>query len=318
MNSEPKMHHYIPQFYLAGFTSSGKKDGYLWVFDTSNGNIFKSKPRNVGKQKDFYKLDINEIDNNIVEYTFAMIEDGTAPIIKNIIKNNELPKGEDFKILIYFLALLAMRTPAFRNTISNLLRDIARKTAEISLSTKERFESIQMQMIKDGYDINDELSYEEMREFIFSDRYDIKVSKSWQIYWILETVDIILPMLHKRNWSLVKIHDLSFGNFICSDRPVSLTWIYETGAFLPPGFALRETIVLMPLNRSLMLAGTFENIKKKARASLKTIADLNSRICFNTERFIYASNNKFIYIKPDGIIGDSDYLMEQYRGKNES
>jgi len=315
MVNEPKMHHYIPEFYLSGFTPSRNKDDYLYVFDITNGENFKVRPKNIGKQKDYYKLDADDIDPYIVEKVFSTIESGTAPVLKRTIKENKLPLGEDFKILIYFLALLSMRTPSFRKIITNLLKDMASMTAQLTFSTKERYEAIVAQMKNDGKELNDNISYEEMKKFIDSDRYDIKVSKNWQVYWILEAVDIILPKLHERNWSLVKINDSSLGNFICSDRPVSLTWVNENKSFWGPGFGLEDTILLMPLSSRFSLLGMFERTKKRIKADLRTISDFNSRIGLVAERFIYSTKNRFNYMKPDGKIGDSDYLMEQYRKK---
>ncbi len=315
MLNEPKMHHFVPQFYLAGFTPSGKREDDLWVFDTSNGNSFKSKPEKIAKQKDYYKIDSNEINNNVVEEMFAKIESGTAPVINNIIKYNEIPTGEDFKILMYFLALLSVRTPGFRKVISKLTEDIARATAEITFSSEERYNSIISQMRKEGYEIDDKLNFEEMKEFIFSDRYDIKIDRTWLVYWIFETVDIILPMLHDRNWTLIKIQDPTAASFICCDRPVSLTFFEDSKSFLGPGFGLNKTFLLMPLNRRYMLMGTFEKAKEKYKADIKLTANFNSRVASGAERFIYSSKKNFIYTKPDGMIGDSYNLIEQYLNK---
>jgi len=315
MDNEPKMHHYVPQFYLTGFTLSGEKDDNLWVFDKSSGNKFKSRPENIAKQKDYYKIDVNESDNNVVENMFAKIEGGSAPVINNIIKNNEIPQGEDFNILMYFLALLALRTPGFRQTVSNFTKDVAKGTAEMTFSSKERYESIINQMKEDGYELDNKISYEEMRDFIFSDRYDIEVDRTWLIYWIFEAIDIILPILHERNWSLIKIQDPTVASFICCDRPVSLTFFEDSKSFFGPGFGLDKTFLLMPINKRYMLMGTFEKPKKKYKADLKLIANFNSRLASGAERFIYSARGNFIYTKPDGMIGDSYYLMEQYRKK---
>ena len=39
-----RKHHYVPQFYLAGFTATGNKDGQLWVFDKETGRNWPKTP----------------------------------------------------------------------------------------------------------------------------------------------------------------------------------------------------------------------------------------------------------------------------------
>ncbi len=51
--SEPKLHHYVPRFYLSRFTNSA---GYLWIWDRDQDRIFHTKPNRVAAEKDFYRI----------------------------------------------------------------------------------------------------------------------------------------------------------------------------------------------------------------------------------------------------------------------
>ncbi|MCU1264639.1 MAG: hypothetical protein JWM21_957 [Acidobacteria bacterium] len=53
-----RAHHYIPQFYLAGFTSSGSKNGTLYVHDLEQLKSWPSNPAAAGHQKDFYRINV--------------------------------------------------------------------------------------------------------------------------------------------------------------------------------------------------------------------------------------------------------------------
>jgi hypothetical protein len=46
-NKPARKHHFLSQFYLAGFTNLGAKDSLFWVFDQTTVNQWGAKPRNV-------------------------------------------------------------------------------------------------------------------------------------------------------------------------------------------------------------------------------------------------------------------------------
>lgn len=52
--SDPKLHHYVPQFYLRRFLDH---EGRLWVWDRDRDRVFASGPRSVAAERDFYFLD---------------------------------------------------------------------------------------------------------------------------------------------------------------------------------------------------------------------------------------------------------------------
>ncbi len=51
--SNPKLHHYVPQFYLRRFVDSA---GRLWVWDRNTDRIFPTGPRSVAAESNFYLL----------------------------------------------------------------------------------------------------------------------------------------------------------------------------------------------------------------------------------------------------------------------
>ena len=48
-----KRHHFIPQFYLAGFTDSGKKDGSIWVTNIRNHRSWRTTPVDLRSAKQY-------------------------------------------------------------------------------------------------------------------------------------------------------------------------------------------------------------------------------------------------------------------------
>ena len=54
----PRKHHYVPNFYLKGFTKEGTEDGRIWVTDTKLKNQWPSSPKNSASEKDFYRAQL--------------------------------------------------------------------------------------------------------------------------------------------------------------------------------------------------------------------------------------------------------------------
>jgi hypothetical protein len=76
---QPKLHHYVPQFYLRHFTDSGR----FWVFDKLKLTVFQTDPGNVAAETHFYRIPEfvgTERDPLILEKYFSEIEGAVATI----------------------------------------------------------------------------------------------------------------------------------------------------------------------------------------------------------------------------------------------
>lgn len=51
--NEPKLHHYVPQFYLSRFADAS---GNLWVWERDKDRVFRTQPKNVAAEKNFYHV----------------------------------------------------------------------------------------------------------------------------------------------------------------------------------------------------------------------------------------------------------------------
>ena len=58
MANRPRKHHFVPAFYLAGFTASDTEDDRLYVFDQEQVRQWPSTPKNAGYEHDFYAVDL--------------------------------------------------------------------------------------------------------------------------------------------------------------------------------------------------------------------------------------------------------------------
>lgn len=299
-------HHFVPQFHLALFTQDRTKDSILWVFDQTNGKQWGAVPGSVGFKKHLYRVDIPDTEPDTIEDVFAYVEDNVAPIIKEICNNQVIPTGEEYNWLINYIALLAERTPVRREVFSKPMQDIAKIKAQMMLATPQRFDSIKRRMREEGIELNDNVSYEDLRKFIFEGKYTISFDNNTHVNNLLNAVDAIIHPLGDRNWT-VSYSPSEVGDFICSDNPVSLHWTTqkERGIWSSPGHGLLETEVSVPLSSRIMLLGRFEEAPKNITImSKRDLAILNSYTGMYADRFIYSRENDFLWYKRDNTVGN--------------
>ncbi|GAB4343134.1 MAG: hypothetical protein Kow0089_18720 [Desulfobulbaceae bacterium] len=306
-------HHYLSQCYLKGFTKGGSKKSKLTVVDFKEKKMFPTIPRNVGGIRDFNRVDVEGVDQNVVEKSYAEFEGKAAIALKNVQESLEL-EGKNKEYILNLIALLAVRSPEQRENTRQFTAQLAEKIMDLSLATKERWESQLAQMKADGYEPDGDLSYEDMKEFHESKRYKIEVVKERHIEMELFGVEAILPSLHDRNWLLIRSTDES-GPFITTDHPVNLTW-KEPDKVPPfyrysPGFGLKGTHVYFPLSRNLSLLGEFEGKKGLIEATKHLVAVLNSKMLTFAFRQIYAPNINFFFLGRDRSIVDGSKIFKE-------
>jgi len=79
----PKLHHYVPQFYLRRFTDSS---GQLWLWDRGRDLLFRTRPNKVAAENHFYwheELAAQGHDPLTMEKQFSQLEDEVAKITAN-------------------------------------------------------------------------------------------------------------------------------------------------------------------------------------------------------------------------------------------
>src|SRR5208282_3756441 len=74
----PKLHHYVPQFYLKRFTDHGR----FWAFDKVTNQSFPTNPKGIAAETHFYESPLLGKTNNalFIENSLADIEGDAATI----------------------------------------------------------------------------------------------------------------------------------------------------------------------------------------------------------------------------------------------
>ncbi|WP_420586539.1 DUF4238 domain-containing protein [Ruegeria sp.] len=286
-------HHFIPQFYLRGFSDGVGRKAKVFTFDSDTKTAFVTLVRNVGSRRHFFRIEADGVDPNAIEDAMAVIEGEFAAHLADVIKAKAFPTPEHFNSVMNILANISVRNPRLRELMSDFHKDIAERVSHMMLSSKEVWESQTEKMRRDGYPVNDDLTYEDMKEFHESKNYDIIIDQTHLIQMEFKMLDPVLECSARRNWCFVSAPE--GHQYICSDDPVVLSWIDETnkGPY-PPGHGLKGTMVFFPLTSNLLLIGTYEDLPKQMTHEPFQVVATNTHIARYSTKQIYARDGSFL------------------------
>ncbi len=201
MANRPRKHHYVPSFYLAGFTWSGSDEDRLNVFDQGQIKAWSSSPRNAGHSRDFYAIDLGPgIEPTCFESeVLAHVEGEASRVIHTAVKTKRLPEGRDFDVLLSFVALTAARTPRIRRLVGQVTDLFVKASVQSLVATEEGWQQFQSYCRDAGIKQNDD-DAEQMRQFSLSGDYEVDLDQTSHVQKIVELMDAMLPLLVQRCW----------------------------------------------------------------------------------------------------------------------
>jgi len=131
--SGKRVQHYIPQFYLRGFTDPSVTDGkmpWLWMRTKESSTIVRKAPKNLAAEIGYYAIEnADGLDFVTVENELAVIESRAAFALRKFLDG---PVGHR-KIepdLATFVAWLAVRVPWFARAAEEARHGFLQKVAE--------------------------------------------------------------------------------------------------------------------------------------------------------------------------------------------
>lgn len=123
--SRVKFQHYVPRFYLEGFSGAA---GKVWVYDKKLGKVYCRSADQIGGEKSFYdvpKLEQEFGEEQFVEKFFQPFESVAASILRRWLEKLEAGAyfriyKEERELFSLFLATQIMRTPYHRQFVMQM------------------------------------------------------------------------------------------------------------------------------------------------------------------------------------------------------
>lgn len=124
--SQPRKHHYLPQFYLRGFSLDERS---LYQIEKRNLKYYGGQIKDMAAIRDFHEFDGDDVpDPQVIEKRLADIEGVMAQTLSNVLRDG-LNVGNERFCLIEFLALMRLRVPAIKSHVQNSLSSSLRAYA---------------------------------------------------------------------------------------------------------------------------------------------------------------------------------------------
>lgn len=204
-------HHYIPQLYLKGFTSS---NGKLQVFDKVRNEFKKDKqtPKTVLFEKNRNTIELNGERTDHLERMYGKIETPLAQyfnFVRKGISQNDFTSKESLSCLKLFIAIQYWRMPLVDTFADSYIQKVDLFKFGSRFNVAGRF-------IVRGCDMGDTAQLNKR----------IKVDKVFRYYFrcfFLPELTFDLDV-HENEWKFWRIHTVSpenkWDNFLTGDNPL--------------------------------------------------------------------------------------------------
>ena len=311
--SEPRKHHYVPAFYLAGFTEEGSQDGRLRAIAKSDGRIFGGTPRTLAHQRDLYRVEHQDLEPNAIEYAFSQVEGQVAPVLGRLIESSISVDPNDVALVLNLVAMLSIRVPAVRKLFASVIEDVGKQFANDLLQDPDKYERFLESQRELGMDTSDYPTLKKMREGWESGGLSLEANQTWLTSQGLKVSPEIYDLLAKRSWMIATCDPTETGPLITSDRPVSISWTRgDVPAFYSPGFAMPDTEVTFPLGRRHALIGRWEDQPSQRDIGREGVAMLNGLTCLAADQHVYSVSEDFFALDRDQTVITGQSFIERH------
>ena len=248
-------HHYIPQFYLKGFSDPNQQN-HIWRYSKDNSEQISISIKDACVQSHYYSFTMTDGERNseMAENFFQSIEDDAANILRKIKSRSDLSTDER-AYFSNFIAFQLTRVPAFRNWILESKAYLMKRVMQFSAAYKESFEIMVKNVCeKEGI----EIIPDKVREFCLGGNYDIEYPEESSLQFVLKLALDVAKIIYNMNWGF--IHSPAGAYFITSDNPVFLADLLQNPDS-PFGVGLldRDIELTLPLTKEICFLGSWQN-----------------------------------------------------------
>lgn len=289
----PKKQHYIPQFYLKGFSHDKNN---LWMFDkklVTQKSIMQLTTKSIAFENNFYTYKSIDKTKETLESMFSQMEGVASNVIEKISGGGEINEQEKSDLAV-FLSFLWLRVPKSKKRVNDMTRDLSEQISRkmIMMTPNERIREI---LSKEGKTISDK-EIQEMREFGADEKRSKFVLDIPQNYWIKNMLQMgmdLTPTLQICDWELC-IADKQFA-FITSDNPFMLIPSRPIVPFNGLGLLTPGAKKVVPLTSKVCLVMHEPNKNPVIKYSM-----VNKEYFKKINRFTFNNAHRFVFSSDEG------------------
>lgn len=298
-----KRHHYIPVFYLSGFTN---KDGCLYVYDKDSRPVFETSPEGIAYENHYFSFMTpdGKRDSETVENSMMSLEGGFARVMKKI-HNYEDLTHDDRITFAFFVASMMVRVPNMRDNIRKATGETMKHINVSMSSNKENFQRMIRKFECDtGKQID--VDVEELRQWANNpDNYDVTVDKEYATGVALSLLKDFAKVFFKMKWAFLKANDEY--KYVTGDNPLRyIDPTHNPNSFYGIGLVNQNIEVSLPLSKEICAFGSWKCIEGYKQAKSQHVKHLNKMTVTASVRFVFASTKSEIL----------DKFVKKYKGSH--
>lgn len=288
----PVRHHYLPQFYLKGFSTDKSK---LYVFDKKTDdekNKFRYQTtEKIAYENNLYTYKTKDRKKETLEDFFCQIE-GMAKTVITKLENREDIEPIERGHLALFVAFLWLRTPTSKAETLGAQQELAEKSMRMMYHFPQQKDMMKQFFEKRGKHFTDK-ELDDLIDFATNPERSKFVVKFPPGYWIKQMLklanDIYVYLAHCE-WEIR--HAVKKYAYITSDHPVLLIPSEKPHPFYGVGLLTPGVKKTVPLTANMYLI--MHEPQKKELVLVHTIGDkdfyrqVNEWTMKNAERFVFS------------------------------
>jgi len=254
MNKLPKKHHYLPQFYLKGFSQDVS---HLHIFDKKakkeDARFRYQTTEKIAYENNLYTYRTKDLKKETLEDFFSQIESMAKKVITKLENKDDITPRQRGHLAL-FIALLWFRTPTWKTETLGVQSELAEKMIRKKYHFPQQKELIRDFFKKEGRNFTDE-ELDDLIDFATNPKRSKISIKFPPEYWIKQMLtlanDVYVYLAHC-GWEVK--HATRKYAFLTSDNPVLLIPSEKPHPFYGVGLLTPGVKKTIPLTSNLYLA----------------------------------------------------------------
>lgn len=300
---QPRQHHIVPAFYLAGFTPALSPNGSLWVFRYDNAAYYRTSPRKACRQRDYYRFASDRGgDEYYMERVLAWHEDVVAPFVRQLAADGRVTDRKQVAEAISLAAVLIGRGRAGRRRLKVTLATNVVKALRGGTVTREEWNRYRADELANGAPPDECPEYEVARDRALGGGWMPRAPRALLLGLIPDAQDRLMSLLSGREWQLMVTQSDVNGGFVTSDGPVVWGDLDRAAAGSGANIDDPDVEITFPVSKDAALVAYPGARVRNSVATDEIVAHVNARTVHMTDGEIMHAHDDFLIRRSSGEI----------------
>ena len=292
MSTDPKNQHYLPRFYLKGY-SNPDAPGLLYVYKKGSSHWMKRGIKNIASQDYLHSFrDTTGMMRHEIEIMFSQLEANFSPVLGKVLAGQTLSYDEEFT-LSCFLMTTWQRVPEQVTHLNNFVSGMGQDLLEVSYRLyTQNPEALELVKAEYKRETGKDALYSLKPEDLDPSKLRIEANRNMTLTVMIEEAISLSEIIQQMGWAFLK--SASPNYFITSDSPFCLITPGNDKTIYKNGLAYHNAEVSMPLSRNIaFFAGWKMKGRRWLRASESVVEKINCRTACLASRELIAPKRIF-------------------------